>query len=308
MTVLAVDVGGTKMAAALVDASGAVVRRDQTATAADDPWQALTAMLDRLIDDVAVEGVGIGCAGPVVWPVGEVSPLNIPAWRGFPLRARLAERYPGVPVRLHNDGAVFAVGEHWKGAAVGVGDMLGMVVSTGVGGGLVLGGRLYDGGTGNAGVIGHVGADPAGPPCVCGGQGCLESLACGPATVEWAQGRGSSASDGVELASLAADGDEVALAAFARSGAAIGRVVAWVATLLDVRMVVIGGGLSQSGSPLWDPLLDGFAEHAQLPFLDGVRVVPSALGADAGLVGAAALVLAGERYWSPDLRHDTLGS
>ncbi|MDT7545017.1 MAG: glucokinase, partial [Actinomycetota bacterium] len=115
MSVLAVDVGGTKMAAALVDASGAVVRRDQTATAADDPWQALTAMLDGLVDDVAVEGVGIGCAGPVVWPAGEVSPLNIPAWRGFPLRARLAERYAGVPVRLHNDGAVFAVGEHWKG-------------------------------------------------------------------------------------------------------------------------------------------------------------------------------------------------
>jgi glucokinase len=300
MTVLAVDVGGTKLAAALVDESGAVVRRGQTPSAAGDPWQALTAMLDRLVDGAAVDGVGIGCAGPVEWPVGAVSPLNIPAWRGFPLRARLAERYPGAPVRLHNDGVAFAVAEHWMGAGSGVDDMIGMVVSTGVGGGLVLGGRLIDGGTGNAGVIGHVGADPSGPPCVCGGRGCLETLACGPATVEWAQSRGSSAADGAELARLAAHGDEVALAAFARSGAAIGRVVAWVATLLDVRMVVIGGGLSQSGSPLWDPLLEGFAEHAKLPFLDGVRVVPSALGADAGLIGAAALVLAGDRYWSAD--------
>jgi glucokinase len=299
MTVLAVDVGGTKMAAALVDAAGAVVRREQTPTGGD-PWDALMAMLDRLVGGTAIEGVGIGCAGPVEWPVGAVSPLNIPSWRGFPLRARLAERYPGVPVRLHNDGVAFAVGEHWKGAAAGVDDMLGMVISTGVGGGLVLGGRLVDGGTGNAGVIGHVGADPTGPDCVCGGSGCLEMLACGPAAVDWARARGGEARSGIELAQLAAGGDQVALAAFARSGAAVGRVVAWVAGLLDVRMVVIGGGLSQSGPPLWEPLLAAFEQHAHLPFLAGVRVVPPVLGTDAGLIGAAALVLAGERYWSAD--------
>jgi glucokinase len=300
MTVLAVDVGGTKLAAALVDGAGSVVRRDQTPSSTADPWQALTSMIDRLVEGTPVDGVGIGCAGPVEWPAGAVSPLNIPAWRGFPLRARLAERYPGVPVRLHNDGVAFTAGEHWKGAASGVDDVLGMVVSTGIGGGLVLGGRLIDGGTGNAGVIGHVGADPSGLPCVCGGRGCLETVASGPATVEWARARGSAAADGAALARLAADGDEVALAALARSGAAVGRVLAWVATLLDLRMVVIGGGLSQSGPPLWDPLLAAFAEHARLPFLAGVRVVPSALGADAGLIGAASLVLAGDRYWSGD--------
>ena len=108
MTVLAIDIGGTKMAAAIVDDEGTVVRRDRTPTNPVDPWPDFAAMLDRLVDGEHVDGVGIGCGGPMTWPAGEVSPLNIPAWRGFPLRARLAECYPGVPVRLHNDAVAFA--------------------------------------------------------------------------------------------------------------------------------------------------------------------------------------------------------
>jgi glucokinase len=257
-------------------------------------------MLDRLVGDEHVEGVGIGCGGPMTWPAGEVSPLNIPGWRDFPLRARLAERYPGVPVRLHNDAVAFAAAEHWKGAGQGVDDMIGMVVSTGVGGGIVLGGRVVDGASGNAGHIGHVVADPDGPMCACGGRGCLEAVARGPATVAWARERGSTAEDGPALAKLAADGDAVAVAALSRSGRAVGSVVGSVAALLDVRVVVVGGGLSQSGPALWGPLQEAFEEQARMPYLAGARVVPPALGGDAGLVGAAALVLAGDRYWSAD--------
>lgn len=300
MTVLAIDIGGTKMAAGIVDAAGAIVRRDRTPTNRDDPWPDFAAMLDRLVDGAHVDGVGIGCGGPMTWPAGAVSPLNIPAWRDFPLRARLAERYPGVPVRLHNDAVAVAIAEHWRGAAEGVDNMIGMVVSTGVGGGIVSGGRILDGATGNAGHIGHVVADPTGPMCVCGGRGCLEAIARGPATVEWARQQGSRAQDGRELAQLAADGDPTALAAFARSGDAVGRVIAWCAALLDLQMVVVGGGLAQTGPPLWDPMLAAVREHAVLPFLRDLRVVPPALGGDAGLVGAAALVLAGDRYWSAD--------
>jgi glucokinase len=178
--------------------------------------------------------------------------------------------------------------------------MLGMVVSTGVGGGLVLGGRVVDGASGNAGHIGHVVADPAGPSCLCGGRGCLEAIARGPATVAWARERGSTAIDGPALAALAGAGDAIARAALARSGAAVGRVVGSVAALLDLRVVVVGGGLAQSGPSLWEPLQEAFAAQARLPYLAGARVVPSALGPDAGLVGAAALVLAGDRYWSAD--------
>jgi glucokinase len=298
-SVLAIDIGGTKMAAAIVDDDGTVVRRDRTPTGAD-PWPSFEAMLDRLVGDTRVDGVGIGCGGPMTWPVGEVSPLNIPAWRDFPLRARLAEKYPGVPVRLHNDAVAFAAAEHWRGAAQGIENVIGMVVSTGVGGGIISGGRLLDGATGNAGHFGHVVADPQGPQCVCGGRGCLEAIARGPATVAWARERGSTAEDGPALARLAAAKDEVALAAFARSGEAVGRVIAWCAALLDLQMVVVGGGLAQSGPPLWGPLLASVREHAVLPFLPELRVVPPALGGDAGLVGAAALVLAGDRYWSAD--------
>ncbi|MCU1592527.1 MAG: hypothetical protein JWP11_3783, partial [Frankiales bacterium] len=199
MSVLALDVGGTKLAAAVVDENGTVLRRDRTPTVAADPWPTLAAMLDRLVDGEKVDGVGVGCGGPMTWPAGEVSPLNIPGWRDFPLRDSLAERYPGVPVRLHNDAVAFAAGEHWKGAGAGVDDMIGMVVSTGVGGGLVLGGRVVDGASGNAGHIGHVVADPDGPACVCGGRGCLEAIARGPATVAWARERGSTAEDGAAL-------------------------------------------------------------------------------------------------------------
>jgi glucokinase len=299
-SVLAIDIGGTKMAAAIVDDDGVVVRRDRTPTVSADPWPGFVTMLDRLVDGETIDGVGIGCGGPMTWPVGEVSPLNIPGWRDFPLRARLAERYPGVPVRLHNDAVAFAAAEHWRGAAQGVDNMIGMVVSTGVGGGIVSSGRILDGATGNAGHIGHCVADPQGPMCACGARGCLEAIARGPATVAWARERGSDAEDGPALAQRAAEGDEIALAAFARSGDAVGRVIAWCSALLDLQMVVVGGGLSQSGPPLWDPLLAAVREHAVLPFLTDLRVVPPALGGDAGLIGAAALVLAGDRYWSAD--------
>lgn len=297
MAVLALDIGGTKIAAALVSDDGQVRRAVRAPTSAD-PWPVCQELLEQVRGSADVTGVGVGSGGPMQWPAGVLSPLNIPAWRQFPLRERLVESYPGVPVRVHNDAACLAVGEHWRGAGRGVGDMLGMVVSTGVGGGLVLDGRLVDGATGNAGHIGHVVVEPGGPDCVCGGQGCLEALARGPAVVAWAQAQGSAATDGVSLAALAGSGDPVAIAALARAGTAVGIGVASAAALLDVRLVVVGGGLARSGASFWEPLQTAFARHARLEFLQGVRVVPAALGGEAGLVGAAALVLAGERYWS----------
>ncbi|MEV0148541.1 MULTISPECIES: ROK family protein [unclassified Nonomuraea] len=347
-----------------------------------------------------IEGVGVGCGGPMRWPAGEVSPLNIPGWRGFPLRARLAEQFPGVPVRLHNDAVCLAVAEHWRGAGQGTSDMLGMVVSTGVGGGLVLGGRLVDGGTGNAGHVGHVVVEPGnGPPCGCGGRGCLEAVARGPALTAWALARGwrpgSASADGlghpadplghgdgggiaadavgyagdvlgraedaagrlglgagplgdavgragyaagrlglgagplgdavgragyaagrrgdvaegepyreeraVTARLLAADaraGDEVALAALRRAGRALGVAIASATHLCDLELVTIGGGLSQVGEPLFGALEEALREHARMGFARRVRVTPAALGQDAGLVGAAALILAGDRYWT----------
>lgn len=310
--VLALDVGGTKLAAGLVGPDGRVLHAQRRPTPTGPDHDAATGLraVHGLLDAVlaaaerpALAGVGIGCGGPMRWPAGEVSPVNLPAWRHLPLRAEVAARFPGVPVRLHNDAVCLAVAEHWRGAGRGVDDVLGMVVSTGVGGGLVLGGRLVDGATGNAGHVGHVVVDPEGPHCGCGGRGCLEAVARGPALPVWAREQGwrpgEPAATARELADDARAGDPVAVAAFARAGRAVGTALASVVHLLDVRLVAVGGGVAQTGPLLFEPLQEAFARHCRLSFADGARVVPAALGQDAGLVGAAALVLAGDRYWSP---------
>lgn len=298
MPVLALDVGGTKLAAALVADDGTVLTAARAATPAD-PWAACLALLEQVAGSADVTGVGAGCGGPMRWPDGVVSPLNLPSWRDFPLRQGLSHRWPGVPVRVHNDAVCFAAGEHWRGAGAGVADLLGVVVSTGVGAGMVVGNRVLDGSTGNAGHVGHVVVEPGGPTCGCGGRGCLEAVARGPAVVARAAARGCSARDGLELARLAAAGDAVAAQELARAGRALGRAFAGAAALLDLRLVVLGGGLAHAGAALWDPLHEAVGRHARLPFTADLAVVPAALGEQAGLVGAAALVLAEEAYWSP---------
>jgi glucokinase len=242
----------------------------------------------------------------MVWPSGEVSPLNMPAWRGFPLRKRLAEEFGSERVLIHNDAVGLAVGEHWKGAGIGASNLLGITVSTGVGGGLILDGRLYHGTSGNAGHVGHVVVDPDGPVCACGGRGCLEAIASGPNTVRHALDEGwrprpGVVADGVALAAAAAGGDAVALRSLARAGKAVGTAIASCANLLDLEVAAIVGGFSQSGPPFWEPLQQAFATHASLPFAAACRVIPGQLVGTAGLLGAAAFVLIPDRYgWAPD--------
>jgi len=240
----------------------------------------------------------------MTWPEGAVSPLNLHAWRAFPLRERLRAAYPGLPVRVHNDAIAVVVAEHWRGSGRGVPDMLGMVVSTGVGGGLVLGGRLIDGASGNAGHVGHIVVDPDGPPCGCGGHGCVEAIARGPALVEWARQQGWRTDDpsatARELADDARRGDEVAKAAFDRAGRAVGMGIASAVALCDVSRVVVGGGVSQVGPLLFDPLEKAFREYARMDFTKEVQIGRASLDQHAGLVGAAAFIVQGERYWSAD--------
>ncbi|HEY6738870.1 MAG TPA: ROK family protein, partial [Actinopolymorphaceae bacterium] len=197
--VLAIDIGGTKMAVGLVDADGKVLVADRTPTTesptddADAIWQRLHALCERILAEAGnrpLVGVGVGCGGPMRWPEGAVSPLNLLPWRDFPLRERLRQAYPGLPVRVHNDAIAVVVAEHWRGAGRDVPNMLGMVVSTGVGGGLILGDRLIDGASGNAGHVGHIVVDPDGPPCGCGGRGCVEAIARGPGLARWAREQG----------------------------------------------------------------------------------------------------------------------
>jgi len=317
-----IDIGGTKVAGAVVGDAAQVLASARADTPAADPdpdalWSAVAGVLADLLAqastrELAIRGVGLSCAGPIDTRAGTVSPINITGWHGFPLVARVrdvldAASRGGLPVSLAGDGTAMALAEQRHGAARGVGDVLGIVVSTGIGGGLVLAGRPFGGRTGNAGHIGHVVVDPRGELCTCGGVGCLETVASGPNAVRWALAQGwaptpigspigspsgspTGTPTGAVLAAAARAGDPVASAAIARAGRAVGEAVAGVAATVDLAAVIVGGGFAQSGEALFGPLRAAVARHARLSFLQDLRVTPAALGVDAGVIGAAALV------------------
>ena len=294
--VLALDIGGTKIAAGLVDANGQLLHQNRQPTPhADDPdqvWAAAEQTIAEALDAAvgAVAGVGISSAGPIHLTDGTISPVNIPAWRGFPVRDRVAAAVPGVPVRLAGDGLCMALGEHWRGAGQGAPFMLGIVVSTGIGGGLVLDGMPYGGRTGNAGHVGHMIVDVDGPPCSCGARGCVEAIASGPHMAAWAREHGWTGADAKALADSAAAGDPTAVEAFRRGTRAIAATIASVGAVCDLDLVVIGGGVANAGPILFDPLRDALRDYAALDFIKGLEVKPAQLGGDAGLIGAAALL------------------
>jgi glucokinase len=263
------------------------------ASGAEAIWDVVAQLIAQMTADTDVRGVGIGSAGPIHLPTGTVSPINITAWQDFPLCDRVAGALPGLPVRLGGDGLCMALGEHWRGAGRGASLLLGMVISTGIGGGLVLDGAPYDGRTGNAGHVGHVVVDVDGPLCSCGGHGCVEAIAAGPRMAQWAREHGWTAppdADAKELAAAAVAGDAVALRAFTRGATAVAAMIASVGAVCDLDLVVIGGGVAKSGGLLFGPLREALTRYARLDFIAGLRVLPAELGSDAGLIGAAALL------------------
>jgi glucokinase len=271
--VLAIDIGGTKLAAGIVDADGTLHEHGRTPTQGD-VFGALTALIDSL-PWPGVDAVGVGCGGPMTPGGAEVSPLNIPSWRGFPLRTRLAD-YTELPVFIDNDAKALALGEGWKGAAQGARDYVGMVVSTGVGGGIVCDGRLLDGNEGNAGHIGHVIVEPEGLPCACGGHGCLEAHASG-AAIERITGRpAAEASDEVR----------------AQTGTYVGRAVASVANLLDLQLAVVGGSVALGfGDVFFQAARAEINDRCKLSYARATRIVPTGLGENGPLIGAARVAL-----------------
>ena len=277
--VLAVDIGGTKMAVGLVSRDGALVTSARTPTPAVRDAEAIYAPLHALVAEVLAEGCrlgstpdvcGVGCGGPMTRGGEAVSPLNIEGWRGFPLRSRLRAD-TGLATFVDNDAKALALGEGWKGAARGTASYLAMVVSTGVGGGVVLEGRLLGGDSGNAGHIGHLIVEPDGRACACGAVGCLEAEASGTA-IAAITGRPPL---------------EAPVEVRARTGRLVGRAVASVANLLDLRLAVVAGSVVTAGDdrltaagrrgvpqivapgatdmidlPSWRPLPDAYATRA----------------------------------------------
>jgi glucokinase len=284
---LAVDVGGTKMAAGLVTGEGDLVASATSPTPGDADAETLFSVVADLVDAVGGDGAvvvcGVGCGGPMTRGGEEVSPLNIPGWRRFPLRSRLAKA-TGLATFVDNDAKALALGEGWRGAAAGVDNFIAMVVSTGVGGGIVLDGRLLDGESGNAGHIGHVIVEPEGRVCACGGRGCLEAEASGLA-VAAVTGRPAAEADAQTVA---------------RTGTLVGRAVASVANLLDLRLAVIGGSVALGfGAPFFAAAQAEVDARARLDFSAGARVVPVGLGDRGPLVGAAAVGWRGLRGEQP---------
>ncbi|MEV4105070.1 ROK family protein [Nonomuraea sp. NPDC049649] len=312
--VLAIDVGGTKLAAALVDEGGSVLRSATRPTPGQDVMAALRALVGEVIaDGPEPKAVGIGCAGPLDLAAGTVSPVNIPNWRGFPLRDEV-RKLTGLPTVLAGDAQCMALGEYWLGAGQNSPALLGIVVSTGIGGGLVIGGVPLLGPTGNAGHVGHMSVDPYGERCECGGRGCVERYASGPHMTRWAlengwtprratsvisgeSGGGAEAgipadgmvADARMLARDAAAGDPVAKAAFERGARALAGMIASTAAVAEVTTAVIGGGVSQAGRVLFGPLEAALDDVGGLGFVRAVEVRPTTLGVRAGLAGAARL-------------------
>lgn len=304
---VAVDIGATKIVTGLVDSDAGVWNRVLVRTPsgdADELWAAVHGALSDSLRSAAGRvpvGIGVSCAGPVDPATGTVSPFNLPAWRGFPLVAKVrdlvaeltGQRGAELPISCATDGMCMTLGEGWVGAGRHADSLLGLQVSTGVSGGVLLERHPFHGRTGNAGNVGHIVVEPDGAPCPCGGRGCLETVAGAPGLIQWARVKGWQAPPDARpehLAAAALGGDKLARTAFERAGYAIGLAAVAVSATCDLDLVVVGGGLASVEALLFDPLRRAVNTHAKLPHQDTLRVVPSVLSNNGALIGAGALV------------------
>lgn len=280
---VAIDIGGTKFGVGLVTRAGELIdrtqvfvdHRDSADDLYDDLARAVEQQMRRAVEHhgVTPSVVGVGSAGPIQPNVEIVSPLNISQWQHFPLRERLMAD-TGLAVFGDGDAKALALAEGWLGAAKGVDNFMAMVVSTGVGGGIVLNGQLLDGESGNAGHIGHVIVEPNGRRCTCGGRGCLEAEASGPA-IEAITGRPPT---------------QPTYEIMVRTGRLVGRGVASVCNLLDLKLVVVGGSVALGfGATFFSSAQRTLDELCKLEFSRKARIVPARLTDEGPLIGAAAV-------------------
>jgi glucokinase len=294
-SVLALDIGATKAAIALVDQNLKIIERIDVPTGSRiDIWDEVAVEIIKLIsrNHMVIEGIGVGSAGPIHDDIGAISPVNIPNWREFPIVSKLKEllKIETSQIVLHGDAIALTHAEHKVGAGQGLTNMLGMVVSTGVGGGLILNGKLFTGTTGNAGYFGHHTIAFESDDCVCGRTGCVEMYASGPQMVRYAQNIGwqGDANTFEALSTSARLGDENALQSIHRGADALAQAIVNVLCILDINSVVVGGGVIQSGDIYWNALDAKVQEHAKYAkFIGDVDLRKSSLNKDAGLVGAA---------------------
>jgi len=272
---LAVDIGGTKLSVGVVSGSGEILSHGRALTPQVQVWSTLSELIasQMAASEVELVACGVGCGGPMS-PNGDfVSTLHIPEWRDFPLRSSL-EKLVQMPVYIDGDAKALVQGEVWCGAVAGQTDVVGMVVSTGVGGGIISGGKVLDGRSGNAGHIGHVIVVPEGRLCACGSRGCLEAHA---------SGRSIEAITGKPAA-------QASQQVVQETGRLVARALVSVGATLDVRSAVIAGSVALGfGAPFFEAVQSELDRSAKIGFIDGFKVCPAGLGPLSPLVGAAAV-------------------
>jgi len=313
--IVGIDLGGTQVRAVVATADGTILARVSTPTA---PQEGQSAVVERIVDAAksviraagngTPRGVGVGSAGAIDPVSGMVLSAPNLLWTDVPLRALLEERL-GLPVVVGNDANAAALAEHRFGAGQGVSDLIYLTISTGIGAGIISGGRLLLGQRGLAGEVGHMSIDPQGPLCLCGNRGCLEALASGPAIAaaalaRIAQGEPSciltlAQGDPTQVtaqvvARAAAEGDALAGDLIRRVAHSIGVGLVNLIHILAPEIILIGGGVAQVGSPLLSAIRAVVSERAMGCFVDRLRIELAPLGNDVGVLGAVALFLSHE--------------
>jgi glucokinase len=290
--VIGVDVGGTKILAGVVGSDGTIITRREHPT----PLESEESLLDGLeaavreLLDENTAAVGFGLPSRIDQRTGTaIGSVNIPL-TDVPFRDVMRDRL-GVPVAIDNDGNAAAVAEWRAGAARGVDDMVMLTLGTGVGGGLVLGGRPYRGSIGAGAELGHVVIVHDGLPCSCGGRGHLESYVSGKAADELAQEAFGPAADAHRLVRLANEGDATALDMLTEIGHKLGSGLGGLVNTFDPEVIVVGGGFAAAGELLLTPAREVMEREVLKPMRDGMRVVRAELGTAAGMIGAAFVAL-----------------
>ncbi len=314
---IGIDVGGTKIAAGLVNRAGKVLTRYNTQAHSEKKpefvieaiEQAYYAILEAgQVEAGQVEAVGLGFGGNTNGPAGVILiSSNLPAWSNVPLRDIVAKRL-GLPVILDNDTNLCALGEHRYGAGRGAKNMCYVTFSTGYGIGIIINHQLYVGHTGTAGELGHVVIDIGGPPCTCGKKGCLMAYASGVGISRMAYEKIEAGAktllremipadgrriSGQMVVKAAKQGDDVAREIIQTAGYYAGVGLSIIVQVINPELIVFGGGLTHIGSLLMEPAMAAMRENTQPEMLDSARIVPWQLGHDLGIIGAAAKVFAG---------------
>ncbi|RIQ18874.1 ROK family protein [Jiangella rhizosphaerae] len=307
--VLSLDIGGTKLAVGVVTPDGAVHGLIVEPTRR---WEGPDAVIRRLFDvghravaaaglDRPIDAVGISCGGPLDSSTGVlISPPHLPGWIDVPL-GELTRQEFGVPAYLENDATAAALGEHRFGAARGVSTMIYLTISTGVGGGAVIDGRLHRGAAGNGGELGHLMVRPGGRLCSCGRRGCLEAYVSGTNIAERAAeglraGAASSLRDAdpltaADVAAAARAGDAFAREIWAETTDVLGQALTDLVNVFEPELVVLGGGVTRAGAMLLDPVAEAVARDAMPPAAKAARVVLAGLGDVVCVVGAGVVAL-----------------